>query len=485
MSEPANPIINGTDGDDTLKAPPEGGDLYGLEGNDTLTGSPVADNLYGGAGIDTLHGGGGSDMLSGGANDDLLYGGGGADQLLGGSGNDVLDGGAGADVMTGGAGNDTFYVDNAGDDTLESADVGIDTVVAVIDWSLADNIENLTLAGAAALDGTGNALANTITGNAAANVLDGGAGADILIGGAGDDTYYVDNAGDEVTELADGGVDTVVASVHWILDAEVENLVLTGSRNLRGTGNALDNTLHGNAGRNILNGNAGMDTMVGGAGDDTYVVDNAGDVVVELPGQGLDEVRSAVTWVLGDNVEDLTLLGTADINGTGNGVGNELVGNDGANVLTGGAGPDLLDGGAGNDLLNGGQGNDTFRLMRGGGADVLMDYGPGVTNRDVLWFGSDVTASQLWFRKIGDDLEVRIIGTGDRMTIQDWYVGQEYRVELFIAAGQELADDSVQALANAMAPLTMPAMGQTELTPAYAAQLQGVMASTWYWPIPG
>ena len=224
-------------------------------------------------------------------------------------------------------------------------------MLSSVSYALSANLENLTLTGSAAINGTGNELDNVITGNSAV---------DVLTGGAGDDTYVIGNSGDVVIENLDEGTDTVKSSVSFALNANVENLTLTGTAAINGTGNGLNNVITGNNGANIIDGGAGADTMAGGAGSDTYYVDDAGDVVVENANQGTDTVYSTVSYVLPDNVENLILLGTADVTGTGNILNNALTGNAGNNALTGSDGNDTIDGGAGADTMTGGAGNDTY-----------------------------------------------------------------------------------------------------------------------------
>jgi Ca2+-binding RTX toxin-like protein len=398
-------ILTGSFGRDILEGRLGANILIGGEGYDTASyahataGVTVSLAIVGaqntiGAGTDTLVG---MDFLTGSSFNDTLTGN--ADP-------NELDGGAGVDTMAGGAGSDTYLVDNAGDVVVELADaVDFDRVNSTVSYTLGLNAEMLALLGTANINGTGNFQDNIIEGNAGANILYGGSGADQLYGrdgndrldgangddvnygGAGDDVYVVNSLFDIlVEESPDGGVDTVQANLTYSLGRYIENLVLLGSDNLGGAGNyhanvmvgnagangfygGLDNdTLYGNDGNDRLDGAAGDDILKGGFGDDIYVVDSIGDVVADEFNGGLDRVDTIVSYTLGSNVENLVLLGTASIGGSGNFLANILVGNSGNNGLFGGTGNDTLYGNDGNDRLDGSTGDD---ILKGGFGDDI------------------------------------------------------------------------------------------------------------------
>ncbi|WP_445502829.1 calcium-binding protein [Microvirga sp. G4-2] len=349
-----------------------------LTGTDNIIGigSDIANKLFGNSGNNILEGLDGNDTIKGG------------------DGSDVLRGGAGVDDLWGEGGDDTYTVDGDGDVLHENDGEGTDTVQASVDYTLATNLENLTLTGSASR-GTGNAHNNVIRGNGGNNTLiglggddslHGGAGADRMEGGAGSDLYWVDNPGDVVVEAADTGFDRVLASINYTLGANVEYLALEGAGNFVGSGNALDNIMYGNAGANILDGGAGRDQLdggegndklLGGAGDDTindwrgndvidggagrddlrggvgndiYYVD-ALDTVTELAGQGTDKVIASASFALGSAEVEYLLAkaGATKINLTGSDVANRITGNSGMNVIAGKGGNDILTGGKGKD----------------------------------------------------------------------------------------------------------------------------------------
>lgn len=194
-----------------------------------------------------------------------------------------------------------------------------------------------------------------------------------MVGGAGNDTYIVDSTSDTITDSA--GIDTVKSRVSFNLGGSIKNLVLLGSAAV-GTGNGLNNSIRGSAGNNtllggagndILEGGGGADRLIGESGDDTYIVSTYTDVLVETADAagGIDTVASSVSWDLSArpdciNIENLTLLGSGVIDGTGSSLNNLITGNASRNTLRGLAGNDTLVSGGGGDLMDGGTGNDTY-----------------------------------------------------------------------------------------------------------------------------
>ncbi len=395
--------------------------LQGLGGNDTLNGGKGVDTLEGGSGDDSYivetsdeviieNGNEGNDTVNSsvtfalssnvenliltGSGSTNAYGNSLNNSLVGNAGRNILDGGVGADTMSGGKGNDTYIVDDSADVVIEEAGGGADTVESSVSHALSANVENLILSGSNAVNGTGNELNNTITGNGAANslsagagndTLDGGGGLDTLVGGLGNDTYLVSESDTVIVESVDEGADTVKSSATYVLAENIETLFLIGDNQINGTGNTQSNTITGNAAANFLygmagndklDGGGGADTLAGGAGNDTYTVNDGTVTIIEVSGEGTDSVRSSVTYTLSDNVENLTLTTDANINGSGNDLDNALSGNAGINVLTGGAGNDVLTGGGGADTLLGGVGNDTY-VISGANAVIVEGVGEG------------------------------------------------------------------------------------------------------------
>jgi Ca2+-binding RTX toxin-like protein len=320
-------------------------------------------------------------------------------------GNDYLTGDSGANTLSGLKGNDIYLVDHTGDTVKEKQNEGYDTVEAEITYKLAANIENLTLTGNAAINGSGNALNNRIKGNSADNILNGGVGDDFLDGGSGNDTYMfgIGSGHDSVddNDANPGNLDTIqlgngIAATDVTIRRDIFNLTIkinetTDQLTLSDwfTSDAdkieqvkfADGTLWdveallanlvdlATDGDDYLAGDSGANTLRGLKGNDIYSVDHAGDEVKEKQNEGADTVETEITYKLAANVENLTLTGNAAINGTGNALNNSIYGNIANNTLSGGFGDDVLQGDSGNDILNGGAGNDF--LYSGSGKDVL------------------------------------------------------------------------------------------------------------------
>ncbi|WP_167088786.1 putative Ig domain-containing protein [Massilia frigida] len=311
--------------------------------------------------------------LTGTAGDDILTGKTNNDTLFGLDGNDRLDGGHGADTMAGGNGNDSYVVGHAGDVVTEEAGAGTDSVTTGISYVLPANVENLTLTGAAVINGTGNALNNAIAGNAVANVLDGGAGADTLAGNGGNDTYYADHVGDMITEWAGNGFDQLFSSVTKTLGQNVEVLILTGTQAINGTGNQGNNLIKGNGADNTLNGTLGYDILLGGAGNDRLI----------------------------DTSKESNLLHA--------GAGNDN--------LSGGGASELFIGATGNDNIEVGTGVDVLAFNKGDGQDRVLATGG---NDDTLSLGHGIAYADLALEKVGAAL-VLTMGASDQITFANWY----------------------------------------------------------------
>jgi Ca2+-binding RTX toxin-like protein len=379
--------IFGSDGADTIQPIGARVEIHSYGGADTLAGDSYDDILDAGEGDDVVEGGAGADVLIGGAGVDTLSyahsaaavvvllngassggdaagdvlsgfenltGSAFADSLSGDAGADKLDGGPGADTMYGGVGADEYYVDNLGDQVVETGS-DIDLVHASVNYVLPNLVENLQLE-PGALNGVGNSLGNVLLGDALRNelyglagddvlrggdgddVLDGGLGNDILEGGPGGDIYVVDSPGDSVHELAGGGVDLVLSTApSFSLGDNVENLTLLNAA-VNGVGNSAANVINGDDAANGISGLGGDDVLRGFGGDD-------------LLGGGAG----------GDQLDG----------GDGN---DTIYGEDGADVILGGDGADAIDGGAGADQIDGGYGADNIA----GGRDAdLIAPGPG------------------------------------------------------------------------------------------------------------
>src|SRR6185312_6081552 len=363
--------------------------------NLTLTGT--AFNTGFGTGNDLAN------KITGNATDNFLNGLGGNDTLIGNDGNDDLEGGTGADSMVGGAGNDNYFVDDVGDKIAESGP-SIDGVASSITYSLGANLENLTLANGASIDGTGNSLNNFMIGNSGDNILSGLAGDDdlhgtggndLLLGGDGNDTLVAGQGGDtlaggagkDVFQLPDfglNGVDTIV------------DLNALGGDTIE-VGGVLINFVPGVSNidaflkTSTVNGNTIVQVDQDGAVATLGFVDMA---VLQGVSTDIAGLRANGVLVQGGVVLASSTIpiqgGTADDNTAGTVLSDLMFGLGGNDTLTGDAGADTLDGGAGTDALAGGAGNDTYVIDNAG--DKIGESGGGTDDRILASISIDLTA---------------------------------------------------------------------------------------------
>lgn len=378
---------------------------------------------------------------------------------------------------------------------------------------------------------------DSILGGAGNDFLDGRGGFDTLVGGLGNDSYVFRAGGRvKIIENANEGTDLVYTdySISLADSQNVENLILTGANNVDGYGNSLNNSIRGNAaantlfgyaGNDVLNGFGGQDSLFGGAGNDKYIINkvDSATFVYENVGEGADTVVSAISYTLGDNLENLVLsengksytfqgfnmisgggwvnghtirAGDA-VNGTGNALNNRITGNSNNNVITGAKG---------NDTLTGGGDSDTFVFSRGDGQDVITDFasnGHLVYINDARWvdengnvvsdvdptfdhggdvinFKTGVSSDQLWFRHVGSDLLINTIGTTDSVLVKNWYTqNHTYPSYIKAADGKVLDSNKVENLVSAMAAFTAPTAGHTTLPTSYQSVLNPILAANW------
>ncbi len=403
--------------------------------NINATGSKNAERLVGNAGNNVITALGGADTLEGGNGSDSLFGGDGDDALFGdipgftGSGDDYLDGGAGNDVMSGGFGNDTYIVDSLGDTVTDQPGQGFDTIRTSVGYTAPLGVEELIYTGTVGVTLNGAGGPNRIFGGPKNDVLNpsatsGGSGIETLFGGKGDDTYFVDELADIVSENPGEGKDRVFSfGTSYTLGDNVENLnvmLVAGAGTNDGTGNDLATEIIGSGGLNVLRGMGGNDTLTGGGGADTldggngndvFIIQDRDTVIHEGILGGYDKAIVQVNnFVLnpGAFVEEVQVAAVATVlSASGNNLANIITANNFGNGLNGGGGSDTLNGGTGDDYLTGtdaqgileidvlvgGAGADHFQLTSG--ADTFYDDGIAATTGtgDFAWI-KDFKASE-------------------------------------------------------------------------------------------
>ncbi|HGY1015931.1 TPA: calcium-binding protein [Aeromonas salmonicida subsp. smithia] len=350
-------------------------------------------------------------------NDDI-YGKDGNDILSGGAGNDYLDGGDGDDVLDGGIGYDSL-TGGIGNDELNGGPDGDYLLGGIGDDTLKGGSGRDHLCGENGNDVlNGDADNDSIYGDSGDDALNGGAGSDYLSGGDGND-------------IVDGGDD--------------------------------GDSIYGDSGDDALNGGAGSDYLSGGDGNDVVDGGDDGDSIYGYAGNDALNGGTGSDYLNGGDDNDILYGGADD------------------DTILGDSGDDTLDGGLSADILIGGSGSDTYKFGRDYAADLIVENDTTFANRDIVIFSDNVTVDQLWFSRVDNNLEVSIVGTSDKIVVDNWYSGSQYQIEVFQAAdNQMLLNSQVENLVQAMAAFTPPAAGQTSLQQDYHDALTPVLAANWH-----
>jgi Ca2+-binding RTX toxin-like protein len=513
------------------------GVVEGFQGADFMQGFQGKVLIHGGAGNDTIYGGGGNDTIYGDGGDDKIDGGGYThNTLLGGEGNDTLSASRAGDTLEGGAGADLYFVtgtaqrvgvdviraDNldrfqfefksreqllnanapgawqnaveisaAGTDLLldgigsgiriEHVDQALSATVSTYDSAAFRLEEVVNAARQHQIRWLGTDAAESLTGDVGGDLLRGRGGNDVLLGLAGDDNLYGDAGNDTLT----GGLG---ADTYHLSTGDGQDLVHADGQDMLWLHNTTRDQL--TIGRL---GASGADSVLLGVGSGDSVLLDKASTLDGLTLQFAD--GSTMLWkdVMAEATKappNLALNGTAGNDTLTGGGGNDtlsgLAGNDnlsgaaGKDSLNGGLGADTLSGGLGNDTLVGDKGNDTYLFARGDGMDTIVDKDSTFFNSDALKI-ANAKSNQLWFTRSGNNLNIAIIGTTDKVTIQDWYTSSANRVEKITALGDNktLNLSRLSGLVSAMAGFTNQAMAGTDLPASTSNTLSKLITSSW------
>ncbi|WAF87783.1 hypothetical protein NRL37_10140 [Metapseudomonas otitidis] len=526
-------LMHGTEGSDTLIGTSGIDIIHGGAGDDVINGTTGADQLYGGDGNDTItvsYSWGNGALFVGGKGNDTLIGSSNADTYLFnlGDGQDVIQDGYGNDVLRFGEG-------------IAPADVSIERVGDNLVLRLANGEDQITLPNVfnnntlnrnnlvetfQFADGTQWQLIDKLNagilmhGTEGSDTLIGTSGIDIIHGGAGDDVINGTTGADQL--YGGDGNDTITVSYSWGNGA----LFVGGKGNdtLIGSSNADTYLFNLGDGQDVIQDGYGNDVLRFGEGiaPADVSIERVGDNLVLRLANGEDQITlpnvfnnntlnrnnlvetfqfaDGTQWQLIDKLNagilmhgtegSDTLIGTSGIDIIHGGAGDDVInGTTGADQLYGGDGNDtitvsyswgngaLFVGGKGNDTLIGSSNADTYLFNLGDGQDVIQDgYG-----NDVLRFEQGINSTDLWLQRIGNNLELSVLGSDDKVTISNWYASASNHVETIKTAdGKTLLDSQVQNLVNAMAAFAPPTAGNSNLTPEQRAQLEVVIAANWH-----
>ena len=523
--------LTGTDESETL-AITTAGALDGKGGDDILNGSSGNDTLYGGAGDDKLYGNAGHDVLDGGSGNDYLEGGAGGDTYVFGKGygydtvnaydtnyndrevvrlvglntddveigtiqrtegtvtyNDMVirikETGETMIIQRGMDGDNRYWIQAVEfvDGTVwerneymthltgtDESEILAITTAGALDGKGGDDILNGSSGNDTLYGGSGN---DALYGNAGHDVLDGGSGNDYLEGGSGADTYVFGKG---------YGYDTVNAYDTNYNDREVVRLVGLNPDDVEiGTAQRTEGgTTYNDMVIRIKETGETMTIQRGMDGDNRNWI-----TAVEFSDGTVWERNEYMTRLVGtDGSETLAITTAGTLDGKGGddiirgSSGNDtLYGGAGNDALYGNAGHDVLDGGSGHDYLEGGAGNDTYIFRAGDGQDTINNA-DGTIGDDVLKM-MDIKADDLWFEKSGDNLLINLIGTADRVTVNNWYSSSYNQIGTIEAGDSALVYNQVAQMVQAMAGLGAPGAADGGWTDEQKESLNPILTTYW------